>query len=370
MAYNQESIITDQSLNPIPQQFNPFIGTSGGYEPLQGIGSSMSVQNAMWYLVGSGATTTTIPLLTQQGVPLLLTSARQSQMVGGIVRVQVNNEICEAVITRVSASGTITLDSALPSAPAQGAPVMVTFPNQMIVTNSTIALPTDVQYNTLSQLVTMQNAATSTGTGIPLPTSGYGIAMIEITGTFNATIEFDVQGPAGVWYPRMAKQVGTGTFSTTTTSPGLYIVDVRGCQAARANITSYTSGKVTAVGVAQPMAATDDFVSLTGSNTQQVTLANAVTSTGTLAPQSVGGFKTLTFEVYGTATSFTLQIQGIGQSGTRYPLTVVNLSGLTTTQSISSAGLYKIDVTGLVSVQVNITSVSGGNVTVAGKLVA
>lgn len=120
-----------------------------------------------------------------------------------------------------------------------------------------------------------------------------------------------------------------------------------------------------------PISSSDPLpVSLTGSNTKQVTLANAVSGTGAQQAQPVGGFKTLTIEVYGTATSFTVQIQGIGKSGTPYPLTAVNLSGLTTTQSISTAGLYQIDVTGLASVQANITAVSGGNLTVAGELVA
>jgi hypothetical protein len=111
-------------------------------------------------------------------------------------------------------------------------------------------------------------------------------------------------------------------------------------------------------------------VTITGSSTQQVTLANAVTTTGTQPAQAVGGFKTLTIEVYGTATSYSVQIQGIGNSGTPYTLTATNLTGLTTTQNITTAGLYQFDVTGLTSVQANITAVSGGNVTVKGELVA
>jgi hypothetical protein len=110
--------------------------------------------------------------------------------------------------------------------------------------------------------------------------------------------------------------------------------------------------------------------SLAGSYTKSVTLANAVTTVGVQSPVTVGGLKTLLIEVYGTATSFTVQIQGIGPSGTPYVLTAMNLTGLTTSQTISAAGLYQFDVTGLTSVEANVTAVAGGNVTVAGELVA
>ena len=112
------------------------------------------------------------------------------------------------------------------------------------------------------------------------------------------------------------------------------------------------------------------FASLTGSNTANITLANAVTAIGVQPAQNVGGNKTMVIEVYGTATSFAVTIQGAGPSGTPYALTATNLTGMTTTQSITTAGLYQFDVTGIKSVDVNVTAVSGGSVTVAGELVA
>lgn len=111
-------------------------------------------------------------------------------------------------------------------------------------------------------------------------------------------------------------------------------------------------------------------VQLTGSNSTSVTLANAVTATGVQIAQSTGNNKTLVVEVYGTATSFTVTIQGIGPSGAPYPMSGTNYNGLTTVQNIASAGIYQFDVTGLTSVEANVTAVSGGNVSVAGRLVA
>lgn len=111
----------------------------------------------------------------------------------------------------------------------------------------------------------MQTKANAIGVGTPLETEERTTAIIEISGTFVGTIEFDVQGPAGGWYPRNAKQAGTGTISTTATTPGLYVVDTRGCQAVQASITSYTSGAINAVGVMTD-GTSDDFISLAGSN--------------------------------------------------------------------------------------------------------
>lgn len=111
---------------------------------------------------------------------------------------------------------------------------------------------------------------------------------------------------------------------------------------------------------------------LTGSNTQSVTLANTVAATGvqTANAVTVGNNKTLTVEVYGTATSFAVTIQGIGPSGAAYALTGTNTNGLANVQSITAPGWYQFDVTGLSSIEANVTAVSGGNVSVAGKLVA
>lgn len=224
----------------------------------------------------------------------------------------------------------------------------------------------------LGSSVTMQNAAVATGVGTVLPTSGEGVAVIAISGTFSATITFEGQAPDGNWYTINALQRGAGVISTTTTTTGLFEINCRGLSAVRTNITAYTSGSVTSTGQAQPLTTGTEFVNaqLTGSNTQQVTLLNAATATGRGSDQPVGGNKTFTFEVFGTATSFTLQVEGKSISGTPFAIQVTNLNNMTSSTSITASGVYQVDVTGLVSVDANLTAVSGGNVTAQGKLVA
>ncbi|EPZ47622.1 hypothetical protein [Alicyclobacillus acidoterrestris] len=110
--------------------------------------------------------------------------------------------------------------------------------------------------------------------------------------------------------------------------------------------------------------------SLSTCNVEQVILATNSLVTGPQSPQPTNSMRTLVVEVYGTASSFNIEIQGRLDSTTYYPLTGVNLNGLSSVQSITSFGLYKFDVTGLVNVLGYINEVSGGNINIIGNLVA
>ncbi|MCZ8512415.1 hypothetical protein O9H85_08205 [Paenibacillus filicis] len=105
--------------------------------------------------------------------------------------------------------------------------------------------------STLSSVVTLQNAANALGNGNPLNTSGYGVAELAVSGTFVGTIIFEGQGPDGNWYAVNAFQRGTNSASPTASATGLYEVNARGLTSVRARISSYTSGSITVIGVAQ-----------------------------------------------------------------------------------------------------------------------
>ncbi|MCL6455064.1 MAG: hypothetical protein K6T78_15765 [Alicyclobacillus sp.] len=152
MSYATQKLLTDEMGRPIPQQWSP---VSGNFEPIQGHGSSMSMARGAWYQVGSGATTTSLPLSTQGGLALWLSAAMQAKFVGGTAHVVVNSQLCEATITAVTASGTLTLDSALPAAPSAGTALMVTPPDQVSLTGSNAinaGVVTATSANTATQL--------------------------------------------------------------------------------------------------------------------------------------------------------------------------------------------------------------------------
>jgi hypothetical protein len=101
--------------------------------------------------------------------------------------------------------------------------------------------------------VAMQNAATATGAGTSILMAGYNRAMFQVSGTFVATITFQatVDGTNYVTYALSDLSTSARTHNTTQTTPGIFIADdASGITAIRANITAYTSGSITVVGLA------------------------------------------------------------------------------------------------------------------------
>lgn len=112
------------------------------------------------------------------------------------------------------------------------------------------------------------------------------------------------------------------------------------------------------------------LTSNSGSATSSVILQPASSAVGVGNAFTVGSFKTLTIEIYGTSTSQTVQFQGMGPSGTPYPIVGTKLNdGTTGSQSTALSQIWRFDITGLTSFQANLTAVSGGTVTVSGTAV-
>ena len=114
---------------------------------------------------------------------------------------------------------------------------------------------------------------------------------------------------------------------------------------------------------------TDKFSNYINSN---VKLLDAVSATGvgTLKPD-VTSYKTYIFEVWGTATSFTLQLEVVGPSGTARIINKVwdELNNVfLTDKNITAKGFYSVSVPAFTTLQANVTAVSGGNVSISGGL--
>lgn len=114
----------------------------------------------------------------------------------------------------------------------------------------------DIEAFEASASVTMQSAATATGNGTALTVTGYGTAVIQVTGTFVGTVTFEATADGANYHAISATQIGTGTIATTGTTTGIYRLSVSGLTSVRARVSAYTSGGVTAVGRATnaPMA--------------------------------------------------------------------------------------------------------------------
>lgn len=219
MPYFTRDLITDQREMPIPQVFNP---VADNYEVLLGANGASRVM--LWDANGN-------PLLTAGNPGVMKVS-------DGIETLAINPD-----------------GSALASLTDGVNPISQANP-----------LPVGVNASKLSAVTNMQTAAAAVGAGTQLPTSGYGVAVLSISGPFVGTVTFEGQGPDGNWYPVNAMQRGTGALSTTATAAGLFEINTRGLTAVRANITAYTSGAITVKGHAQPLTTGGEFLQLSGSN--------------------------------------------------------------------------------------------------------
>ncbi|KKK55272.1 hypothetical protein LCGC14_3076220, partial [marine sediment metagenome] len=97
----------------------------------------------------------------------------------------------------------------------------------------------------LERILVMQDAATGTGNGTVLMCEGYAFASFQLSGTFSATIKFEVTVDEENWIEVQAKNENDGSISTTATAEGIYSFYVAGYARVRARISLYGSGSVT-----------------------------------------------------------------------------------------------------------------------------
>jgi len=113
--------------------------------------------------------------------------------------------------------------------------------------------------------LTMQSAVTANGNGTNLDVNDYATAVLEIRGTFSATINFEGSIDDTNWYPIVATKNNSINGSVTTTT-GLYEVKVATIKSVRARVSGYASGSITVIGKVSPLVNSEKSVQLTGSN--------------------------------------------------------------------------------------------------------
>lgn len=100
---------------------------------------------------------------------------------------------------------------------------------------------------------TLQNAAAANGNGSLLQNiSAYGAANIQITGTFSATVNFEITLNGTNYVAAQATNLSSGAAVTTATAPGIFLVYAPGSLYFRARVSSYVSGAVTVTARATP----------------------------------------------------------------------------------------------------------------------
>lgn len=95
-----------------------------------------------------------------------------------------------------------------------------------------------------AQDAALQSGATANGNGTAMNVGGAATVGVEVTGTFGATVNFEGTVDGSNWYSLTGVNKATLNATTSPSAPGLYSVDVAGCDQFRARVSGYTSGSV------------------------------------------------------------------------------------------------------------------------------
>ena len=99
----------------------------------------------------------------------------------------------------------------------------------------------------LSELTTLQNAATAIGNGVELDVSGMSTVIFGVVGSFVGVITFEGSIDGTGWNAILTTNNNNNQKTTTATSAGLYRAVCTGLMKVRARISTYTSGSITVV---------------------------------------------------------------------------------------------------------------------------
>jgi len=135
---------------------------------------------------------------------------------------------------------------------------------------------------------TLQSAVSATANGSSLAVTGYGTALLQVSGTFSATVTFEASSDAGTtWVNISATQIG-GDIVLSATAIGSYRITCTGFDSVRARVSSYTSGAVTVVGRATNGTTSGKIIKLaTGTNTIGALTANQSVNLSQLAGNTI-----------------------------------------------------------------------------------
>lgn len=170
--------------------------------------------------------------------------------------------------------------------------------------------------------VVLQNAVAATGNGTSLTVTGYGSAVLAVSGTFVATINFEASVDAGAtWISILATNLGASNIVTSTTTTGTFRLNTTGMDLVRARVTWTSGTSVTVRGWA-----TNSTIS-----NKVVTLASGTNPIGSLiANQSVN-----VAQINGVTP-----LMGAGANGTG----AQRIALATDQTQVSTAGVFSVRV--------------------------
>jgi hypothetical protein len=98
--------------------------------------------------------------------------------------------------------------------------------------------------------VVLQAAAGATGNGVTINVAGMSRLGLQVTGTFVATVTFEVSIDGSNWVAFNVVPAASATPASTATAPGVFLGNVAGFALFRARVSAWSSGAVTVTALA------------------------------------------------------------------------------------------------------------------------
>lgn len=197
----------------------------------------------------------------------------------------------------------------------------------------------------------MQSAATGTGAGTVLTTTGYGTVILDVTGSWVGIITVQGTRSGGTTATINALQLTTGVVSSYITADGLYEVDCAGLDSITANVTTWTSGtSVTVYGVPSPVESSPKIVT---------NRTNSVRATAVVHRSAITAVDKITSPVQMTAGADVISGGSLVQSGTftlsyafgnKYGSTLGSPVAATISTAASGGSVHAVKATGAAAV--------------------
>lgn len=182
---------------------------------------------------------------------------------------------------------------------------------------------------------TMQNAASSTGNGTSMTVTGYGMAMLQVTGTFTATITVEGTRDSGTtWIQCSVSQVGGTELYDTITAPGVYRALIAGFDSVRARVTWTSGTSVTVVGRATNAPYVARTIRAIGNVAHDAVDSGAPVKIGA---RSVAALSTATMVAAGDRTDVVADVDGVVITRAERPLGDTLIERVTDTGGTSTA---------------------------------
>lgn len=167
-----------------------------------------------------------------------------------------------------TALSTDIVDNKITGASYVGIPVYITDTKTWYIINpdqtlSPYIYPPITNAGNITTSSILQNAVSANANGTAMNVSQYSTVGfdVEVSGTPNFTVNFEVSNDNTHWYPVNTTQSGTTTILNTTSSVGIYYANVTTITYARAKISGYSgTGTITVTAYADPAVRTEKVI--------------------------------------------------------------------------------------------------------------